>query len=250
MNQLVCGDCMKIMEDIPSGSVDMILCDLPYGQTHSTFDKRLPLNALWAHYTRIIKQNGCIALFAQGKFYTELTASNLKMFRYDLIWDKQLPTGFLNANRMPLRTHEKIAIFYKGLPVYHPQFTEGKPLHSKGKSYREKTIVNRNYGKFHATEDVRAGTTEKYPTSIIRIPKAHPSVAVHPTEKPVALCKWLIETYTDPGDTVLDNCMGAGSTGIACVQSGRGFIGIELCEEYFAIAERRIREAEKMRTQA
>ena len=238
--QLYKGDCLEVMKSFSDRSVDMVLCDLPYGVTQNESDKPLDLTALWAQYKRIVKPNGCIALFAQGKFYIELVQSNLQMFRYDLVWDKELSTGFLNARRMPLRQHEQIAIFYEKLPVYHPQFTEGKPLHSKGQRYAEKEPVNRNYGKFHAMDDGRAGETQKYPTSILRFPKPHPSVACHRTEKPVSLLEYLIKTYTNEGDVVLDNCMGSGSTGVAARNINRNFIGIELNEEYFEIARKRI----------
>ena len=231
------------MKQIPSGSLDMIVCDLPYGVTQNKLDIVIPFEPLWSEYKRIIKERGCIALFAQGVFFVELVQSNRKMFRYDLVWDKVLTTGFLNAGRMPLRQHEQIAVFYKKLPEYHPQFTEGKPLHSKGVSYMEKEHKNSNYGQFHMTGDLRKGSTEKYPTSIIRVPKPHPSIALHRTEKPVELLKWLILTYSSAGDTVLDNCMGAGGCGVACAETGRNFIGIEKDPGYFEIAKERIEEA-------
>lgn len=233
------------MKQIPSGSLDMIACDLPYGVTQNKLDIVIPFEPLWREYKRIIKERGCIALFAQGVFFVELVQSNRKMFRYDLVWDKVLTTGFLNAGRMPLRQHEQIAIFYKKLPEYHPQFTEGKPLHSKGVSYIEKEHKNNNYGQFHMTDDSRKGSTEKYPTSIIRVPKPHPSIALHRTEKPVELIKWLILTYSSIGDTVMDNCMGAGGCGVACAETGRKFIGIEKDPGYFEIAKSRIEEAYK-----
>lgn len=239
------GDCLERMKEIPKGSVDMILCDLPYGVTQNRLDVVIPFEPLWKEYNRIIKEDGCIALFAQGVFYVELVESNRKHFRYDLVWDKVLTTGFLNAGRMPLRRHEQIAIFYRKLPTYHPQFTEGKPLHGKGIGYLHKEHTNNNYGAFHMTDDSRKGCTEKYPTSILRFPKSHPSVALHRTEKPVALLKWLIETYTDPGQTVLDNCMGSGSTGVACVETGRDFIGIEKDPDCFYKAKERIENTEK-----
>ena len=234
------GDCLEAMRAFPDNSVDMVLCDLPYGVTQNESDKPLDLTALWAQYKRVVKPNGCIALFAQGKFYIELAKSNLTMFRYDLVWDKELSTGFLNAKRMPLRRHEQIAIFYEKPPVYHPQFTEGKPSHDKGQRYLEREPVNRNYGKYRATEDTRKGVTQKYPTSILRFPKPHPSVAIHPTEKPVALLEWLIKTYTNEGDTVLDNCAGSMSTAIACINANRRGIMIEKDEGYFEIGKSRV----------
>ena len=238
--QLFNSDCLEVMKQIPNESIDMICCDLPYGTTQNKDDIIIPFEPLWNEYERIIKENGCIALFAQGLFYVDLVNSNRKLFRYDLVWDKVLTSGFLNAKRMPLRQHEQIAIFYKKLPIYNPQFTEGKPLHGKGKSYMDKELKNQNYGQFHATEDLRKGSTEKYPTSILRFPKPHPSIAKHRTEKSIECLEWLIKTYTNEGNIVLDNCMGAGSCGIACKNTNRDFIGIELDENYFNIAKERI----------
>lgn len=234
------GDCLEIMKQIPTGSVDMILCDLPYGTTQNKDDIVIPFEPLWKEYERIIKDNGCIALFAQGLFYVDLVNSNRKLFRYDLVWDKVLTSGFLNAKRMPLRQHEQIAIFYKKLPKYNPQFSEGKPLHGKGVSYKNKELKNQNYGKFEATDDLRKGSTEKYPTSILKFPKPHPSIAKHRTEKSISCLEYLIKTFTDEGETILDNCMGAGSCGIACKNTNRNFIGIELDKKYFDVAKERI----------
>lgn len=236
------GDCLEIMKHIPNKSIDCIICDLPYGITQNKDDIQIPFKPLWQQYERIIKNNGCIALFGQGLFYIDLVNSNRKMFRYDLIWDKVLTSGFLNAKRMPLRRHEQIAIFYKLLPTYNPQFTQGKPLHGKGKSYLNKEHKNQNYGKFNQTEDLRKGSTDKYPTSILTFPKPHPSIAKHRTEKSIECLEWLIKTYTNENDTVLDNCMGAGSTGIACKNTNRKFIGIELNKEYYEIAKERLKE--------
>ena len=171
--------------------------------------------------------------------------SNRKLFRYDLVWDKQLTSGFLNAKRMPLRQHEQIAVFYKKLPIYNPQFTQGKPLHSKGVAYKNKEHINQNYGEFHMTDDSRAGSTEKYPISILSFSKPHPSVAKHRTEKPIDLLRYLIRTYTNENDLVLDNCMGSGSTIVACLLENRKAVGIELDKQYFEIAKNRIEECEK-----
>ena len=162
--QLYNGDCLEIMPQIEDKSVDMILTDLPFGVTNNKKDIVIPFAKLWEQYERIIKDTGCIALFAQGTFYVDLVNSNRKLFRYDLVWDKSLPTGFLNAKKMPLRRHEQIAIFYKTLPGYNPQFTEGKPLHSKGKIKVGTVPKNNNYGNIIITDDARVGSTEKYPT--------------------------------------------------------------------------------------
>lgn len=234
------GNCLELMRDIPDASIDMILCDLPYGVTHNKKDIQIPFKPLWEQYERIIKPKAAILLFGQGLFFIDLVNSNRKLFRYDLVWDKGLVTGFLNAKRMPLRQHEQIAVFYKGLPTYNPQFTEGNPLHSKGVAYRDKELKNQNYGKFEATDDSRKGSTKKYPTSILKFQKPHPSTTIHPTEKSIQLLENLILTYTNENDTVLDNCMGSGSTGVACKNTGRRFIGMELDEGYFNIAKERL----------
>lgn len=246
-NYIKQGDCLKLMDELPDKSIDMILCDLPYGETNNPRDKPISFAPLWEQYKRIIKKNGAILLFGQGKFFIDLAESNREWYRYDLIWDKVLTTGFLNANRMPLRRHEKIAVFYERQPTYHPQFMQGKPLHGKGTAYLEKETKNRNYGKFGQMEDTRKGSCEKYPTSILRYAKPHPSKARHPTEKPVPLLEYLIQTYTNTGETVLDNCMGSGSTAVACIRSGRHYVGYELQEEYYSIAKGRIAEEERKR---
>lgn len=237
------GDCLELMKDIPDKSIDAIICDLPYGTTQNKHDITLPFDKLWEQYERIIKDNGAIVLFGQGLFFVDLINSNRKLFRYDLVWDKQLISGFLNANRMPLRVHENIAVFYRRLPIYNPQYIEGKPLHSKGKSYLNKEYKNENYGKFEMTDDRRAGSTQKHPKSIISFQKPHPSKAQHRTEKSIEMLEWLIKTYTNEGDVVLDNTMGSGTTGVACVNTNRGFFGMELDDKYFEIAKARINEA-------
>ena len=195
---------------------------------------------LWTEYERIIKDNGCILLFAQGKFYIDLVNSNRKLFRYDLVWNKILTSGFLNANRQPLRKHEQIAVFYKKQPTYNPQFTIGKALHGKGKNYMDKGFINNNYGKFKLQADTRKGSIEKYPTSILEFKKVHPSISKHPTEKPVELLEFLIKTYSNKNDLILDSCIGSGSTVIACIREERNYIGFEIDLEYYETAIRRI----------
>ena len=240
MIDMRCGDCLELMRQIPDGSIDMILCDLPYGTTHNKMDVRLPFEALWKHYKRITKKNGAILLFGQGAFYVDLVNSNPKMFKYDLVWDKYLTSGFLNAKKMPLRQHEQIAVFYNKPPTYNPQMIPGAVNHGKGKP---KNNQNNNYGEYAFVDSKQDGL--KYPTSILRYPKPHPSVALHRTEKSIPLLEYLVKTYTNEGETVLDNCMGSGSTGVACVNTGRNFIGMELDKQYFDIAEKRINEAER-----
>ena len=230
------GDCLELMKDIPDKSIDMILCDLPYGTTRNKWDSVIPLDKLWNEYERIIKDNGAIVLFSQMPFTAELTHSNLKLFKYEWIWEKDNGTGFLNAKKMPLKIHENILIFYKKLPIYNPQMRTGfKPY--KCKQGRHST----NYGLYeqgHITES----NGERYPIDIIEFKK---DSGLHPTQKPVALLEYLIKTYTNEGETVLDNCMGSGSTGVACKNLNRNFIGIELDENYFNIAKERINEVSK-----
>lgn len=247
MIKLLKGDCLDLMTKIADESIDMILCDLPYGTTaRNKWDVVIPFEVLWKQYNRIIKSNGAIVLFANGMFTSNLMQSNKKMWRYNLVWDKVLPSGFLNANRMPLRNHEDICVFYKKLPTYNPQMSKGNPCHSRGECIgksQEEFSRNTNYGKFNA---VQTNGDMKFPKSIITFQKPHPSTAVHETQKPVELLEWLIKTYTNPNELVLDNCMGSGSTGVACVNTGRNFIGIEREQKYFDIAVNRIDDSLKI----
>ena len=243
------GDCLELMENIPDKSIDLILCDLPYGvlnkkNPNAKWDCILPFTDLWREYERIIKENGAIVLFGSGMFTADLMQSNRKLWKYNLIWKKgNRPTGFLNAKKQPLRISEDICVFYKKQPIYNPQFTIGEKCHSRGNAGNGKGKQARNgcYGEFKTTPIIL--TNEKYPLSIIDIAKEHPQ-KYHPTQKPVALLEYLVKTYTNEGDTVLDNCMGSGSTGVACVNTKRNFIGIELDKQYFEIAEKRIKELE------
>ena len=228
INKVYHGDCLELMRNIADESVDMILCDLPYGVTQNKWDVVIPPRLLWEHYNRIIKPNGAILLFGQDKFTATMMLSNPKMHRYNLIWDKQLKSGFLNAKRMPLRQHEDIMVFYKKPPVYNPIMTEGEKNHGRvGTVGKESNDVysNRSYGNYNVVKTTE--TTAKYPTSILSFPKPHPSVAQCATEKPVDLCRYLIETYSNPGDLVLDNCCGSGSTLIAAKLSKRNYIGMD-----------------------
>jgi site-specific DNA-methyltransferase (adenine-specific) len=238
--EILLGDCLELMKDIPSGSIDMILADLPYGRTQNKWDSIIPFDKLWEHYNRIIKDNGCIALFADGLFMADLMMSNRKMWRYNLVWNKVLTSGFLNANRMPLRQHEEVCIFYKKQPTYNPQKIKGKPNHSKGKP---KICDSNNYGAYDFVDNGKEHGDMKHPTSILTFSKPHPSVMLHPTEKSIECCKWLIKTYTNECDLVLDNCMGSGTTAVACINTNRNFIGFELDPTYYAIAEERIKKA-------
>lgn len=238
--KLINWNCLEIMKEIKDKSIDLILCDLPYWVTNNKKDIAIPFDLLWEQYERIIKDNWAILLFWQWLFFIDLINSNRKLFRYDLVWDKWLTTWFLNAKKMPLRQHEQIAVFYKSLPTYNPQFTKWQPLHWRWKSYLKKDSINNNYWDFKQLEDNRKWTTEKYPTSIIKYNKPHPSIAKHRTEKPVELLEYLIKTYTNEWDLILDNCMWAGSCWIAAKNLNRDFIWIELDENYFNIAKNRI----------
>lgn len=239
-------DCMKGMASMEDHSLDCIICDLPYGvlnkqNPHSKWDTELPLEELWNQYRRLIKPNGAIILFGQGMFTARLMLSNPEMWRYNLIWKKgSRVSGFLNAKRMPLRNHEDIAVFYQKLPVYHPQMFHGEINHSRKPSGFQEN--NKCYGLYKRTETIF--TDEKYPVSVIDIPKEH-NIFYHPTQKPVALLEYLIRTYTDEGDTVMDNCMGSGTTGVACMNTGRNFIGYEKEKKYFDISQERIFAAQE-----
>lgn len=247
-------DCLEGMKEIPDGSVDCIICDLPYATLHkqnpnTKWDREIPMQPLWEQYRRVIKDNGAIVLFGQNKFSAHLIVAAEDIYRYSLVWDKMRTTGFLNANRMPLRQHEDILVFYKKLPTYNPQMADGVPCHPVGNGRHR--IVNNCYGKFKPlktydkvkhVEPTRPGL--KFPTSIIRIAKEHESTVLHPTQKAVELLRYLIRTYTNPGDVILDNCMGSGTTAVAALREHRHFVGFELDKGFFDIALKRI-EAEQ-----
>lgn len=236
-HNLMLGDCLELMKEIGSGTVDMILCDLPYGTTCCSWDAVIPFEQLWEQYERVIKENGAIVLFAAQPFAAVLATSNLKLFRYEIIWEKPSATGFLNAKKQPLRAHENILVFYKSQPTYNPQKTFG---HER-KTAKRKDIGSEHYGKQVNIKSY--DSTERYPRSVQVFSSDKQKQALHPTQKPVALCEYLIRTYTNEGETVLDNTMGSGTTGVACVNTGRAFIGIEQEQKYFEIAQERIAQA-------
>ena len=232
--ELIQGDCLEKMKDIPDGSIDVILCDLPYGTTKCKWDVVIPFDRLWEQYKRIIKDRGAIVLFGSEPFSSYLRMSNIKQYKYDWVWDKDRSCGSMLAKIRPLKYHENILIFCKSKEYYFPQMTKGKMQKkaSGGKSD--------NYGEVPI---VRYESDIYYPRSIQTFKACHNMTGkVHPTQKPVALLEYLIKTYTLEGETVLDNCMGSGSTGVACINTNRNFIGIELDPEYFKIAEKRINE--------
>ena len=227
-NTVINGDCLEVMKEIDTGSIDMIFTDLPYAATQNKWDVIIPPTLLWEQYERIIKPNGAILLFGQDKFTAAMMLSNPKLHRYNIIWDKVLKSGFLNAKKMPLREHEDIMVFYKSPPPYHPQMVKGEKNHSKGSAVgkqAEDIHSNRSYGNYTLVQS--SDSDLKYPASIWRFPKPHPSVALHATEKPIELLRYAIRTYTNEGGVVLDNCCGTGSTLIAAKLEGRKYIGID-----------------------
>lgn len=233
--QLIQGDCMKAMNDIQNKSIDMVCCDMPYGTTQCKWDVEFSLAHMWKHYERVVKDNGAIVLFAQTPFDKVLGCSNLKDLRYEIIWEKTSATGHLNAKKMPMKAHENILIFYKKLPTYNPQKTMG---HTRKTSKTGKTYSSDCYGDESAKPFY--DSTERYPRSVQVFATDKQKSKLHPTQKPLALIEWLIKTYSNEGDRVLDNCMGSGTTGEACKNLSRNFVGIELDKEYFKIAQSRI----------
>lgn len=234
---LMHGDCLEKMQSIKSGSIDLILTDPPYGTTQCKWDSVIPLDEMWLQLNRVIKPNGAIVMTAAQPFTTVLIGSNLPLFRYCWVWDKIKGTGFLNAKKMPMRNHEDVVIFYNKLPTYNPQMTNG---HQRKVSHRKATLQTDVYNDMK--NDYHYDSTERFPTSIQTISTDTQSSSLHPTQKPVALMEYLIKTYTNRGETVLDFTMGSGTTGVACVKSNRNFIGIEKDEAYFNIAQNRIDE--------
>ena len=236
------GDCLDIMQKIRGESIQMILCDLPYGTTaRNEWDKKIPLEPLWDEWLRILKPNGVIALWSQMPFTAELIMSRPQLFRYEWIIEKTHATGFLNAKKMPLKCHEQILVFYKKLPLYNPQKTTGhSPTH-----YAKRTVEvsNRNeiYNKMNK-EIISGGATDRYPRDVLRFKWDTQKSSLHPTQKPVECLEYFIKTYTNEGDVVLDNTMGSGSTIIASINTKRKYIGFEQNVDYFKIAKERIDE--------
>jgi site-specific DNA-methyltransferase (adenine-specific) len=239
MNKLLQGDCLELMKSIPDKSIDMILADLPFGITQNKKDIKIDFELLWNHYERIIKYNGVIVLFGQNKFTIELIISNFSMYKYSLIWNKILSSGFLNANKQPLRIHEDICIFYKKQPTYNPQKVKGKENHSKGSPKKNK---NNNYGDFDFIDNKNIQDNLKFPTSILSFEKPHPSITINPTQKPVKLFEYLIKTYTNEGDLILDNVAGSMTTAIAAINTDRNYICMEMDEEMFEKGKKRVEE--------
>jgi site-specific DNA-methyltransferase (adenine-specific) len=230
-NSLIHGDCMQEMKTIPDASIDMILCDLPYGVTKNSWDVIIPFDTLWKEYKRIIKNNGAILLFGSQPFTSLMITSNLDMFRYSLVWEKNKFSDFLNSKRKPMKTNEDIVVFYKKQPTYNPQYWYSTPY----TRWNTQSAVDKqtNYGN-HKENIAESKDGKRLPTTVLKFDRIERPQ--HPTQKPVELLEWLIKTYTNENETVLDNCMGVGSTGVACKNINRNFIGIELEKKYFDIA--------------
>lgn len=237
------GNCLELLNQVKDESIDLVLADLPYGMTENKWDSAIPLEPLFDHYQRIIKEHGAVLLFGMGVFGARLMMSAPKQmpYRYDWIWKKSLPVGFLSSHHMPLRTHENIYVFYKHLPTYNPQMRTGfKPY--------KKTIskaVGANYSKLSGNYTPRQSAGERFPIDVLEFSNADNNNKKHPTQKPVDLLEYLIKTYTNEGMTVLDNTMGSGSTGVAAVSLNRNFIGMELNDDYFKVAKERIEKADR-----
>ncbi|MFZ5641684.1 MAG: DNA-methyltransferase [Bacillota bacterium] len=249
INQLIEGDCLEVMRQIPDKSIDMVLCDLPYAMTQNKWDSLIPLEPLWEQYERIIKDNGTIVLSSQGVFTAKLILSNEKLFKYKITWIKSKPTNFLNAKKQPLRKHEDVCVFYKRQPTYNPQMVPGEP-YTKGV---RKDQLSGCYGDFKPVE-VKSDNGDRYPSDVVYFKTAESEGPVwHPTQKPVELGRYLIRTYTNPGEIVLDNTFGSGSFLVAALLEGRNFIGVEKNDEvllfkkdkinYIEVATNRLREA-------
>jgi len=237
MNQIFLGDCLDAMKQISSNSIDMVLCDLPYGTTHCKWDTIIQFDDLWSEYNRVCKENAAIVLTSAQPFTSVLVMSNIKNFKYNWIWEKSKATGYLNAKRMPMRAHEEVCVFYRKQPTYNPIMTEGIP-YNKGKAHRPTDV----YGK-QTSVLVKNETGLRNPRTVQYFKTAEAEGKVlHPTQKPVALFEYLIKTYTNKDEIVLDNCIGSGTTAIACINTNRKYIGIEKDEKYYNIALNRIKE--------
>lgn len=235
LNNVIEGDCLDVMKRFPSKSIDMILCDLPYGYTQNKWDSLIPLNKLWREYSRILKKNGVVVLTSAGLFTAQIMLSNPQMFKYKIVWIKSKATNFLNVHRQPLRKYEDICVFYKDQPIYNPQMSEGQ-AYDKGV---RKAQLTGSYGDFSPNRVKSDG--KRYPTDVVYFKTAESEGdVIHPTQKPIELGSYLIKTYTDEGAIVLDNCSGSGSFLISAMLQGRNFIGIELNKETQLFKKKRI----------
>ena len=244
MNTLYCGNCLEIMKSIEEASVDLICCDLPYGTTRCAWDVVIPFEPLWEQYRRIIKPNGAILLFATEPFASQLRLSNLEWYKYDLYWKKEKPTNFMNLKKRAGKVTENICVFYKEQPTYNPQMVKynGKPVKNSPKGRFNSEVSS----KWNRQITPYIDTGYRYPCDILEFRREKLGSTVHPTQKPLALVEYLLKTYSNEGDLVLDNCMGSGTTGVACRNLNRDFIGIELDASYYNIAKERIDEQETL----
>jgi len=234
--QIILGDAITEMSKLKNNSIDMILCDLPYGTTQCSWDTIISFEDLWREYERIIKLNGAIVLTASHPFTSNLVMSNPKLFKYSLVWEKSKSTGYLNSKKMPMRSHEDILVFYKKAPTYNPQMTQGDP-YDKGKAHRPTEVYGEQKGEIHVVNN----TGLRYPRSVQYFKTAESEGKVfHPTQKPISLMEWLIKTYTNEGDIILDNCVGSGTTAIAALRTNRKYIVIDIDEEYIEITKTRV----------
>ena len=238
---IYCGDCLEIMPTLPDKSIDMILCDLPYGTTACKWDVVIPFEPLWKEYKRLIKDNGAIVLTASQPFTSSLVMSNPKLFKYEWIYEKTKATNYLNAKKNPMKYHENILVFGYGLLNYIPQMTKGEPYHRTHRNEKDESTYGKSTRK---NGHILNNAGERYPSSVIRFKNPSGRGQLHPTQKPVALFEYLIRTYTNEGETVLDNCAGSGTTGVACVKTRREFILIEKDPKYVAMIERRIKQVQ------
>lgn len=247
MSKLFHGDCLEIMSTLSDGCVDMVFADLPYGTTQNSWDSLIPFDKLWEAYGRVVKEDGAIVLTAQPPFDKILACSNLKDFRYEWIWEKNKATGHLNAKKMPMKAHENVLVFYRNLPTYNPQKTVGhRPMNAVlPRDNIPEPDKKRNYNHVDKRFGNVGGGTDRYPRDVIYFPVINNDdpLKFHPTQKPVSLIEYFIKTYSNPGDTILDNCMGSGSTCIACINTDREYIGIEFEEEYYKLAQEWINSA-------
>ena len=252
--ELLHGDCLELMRDIPDSSIDMVLCDLPYGTSACKWDSVLPFDALWEQYERIIKYSGAIVLFGSEPFSSLLRTSNLKLYKYDWKWEKPNGANFLNIKYQPSKCYEDIMVFGKGATsrstkanmTYNPQMEIGTPYYMvSGKQKTENGNVIGATVRSPIKQVVTNNDGTRYPRAVIRF--ASDKEKLHPTQKPVKLLEYLIRTYTNEGDTVLDNCMGSGSTGVACINTNRRFVGMELDDSFYQIACKRVEEAQKQK---
>lgn len=240
LNKIYNMDCLIGMQQIPDKSIDMILCDLPYGTTQNKWDTIIPLNPLWRQYERIVKDNGAIVLTGCQPFTSQLIMSNPKLYRYELIWQKTTVTGHLNAKKMPMRAHENILVFYKKLPTYNPQMTTGHKRKISTARHKRNSKKSTNYNDYELSS---YDSTERYPRSVMTYATDKQKSVIHPTQKPVALFEYLIKTYTNEGEVVFDGCSGSGTTAVAAINTNRKFICMEKEKDYFDKSVERITKA-------